>query len=80
VYQNAENMGKSGVLCCLLGCILPCIPSFLLRGEARERWGIEVRPIMNMSLMSGIQKANLGGGIHIEIRLQYIEKGPTGIY
>ena len=42
VYQNAENMGKSGILCFLLGCVMPCIPSLLLRGEARERWGIEV--------------------------------------
>jgi len=34
-------MGKSGVLYGLLSCIFPCIPIMLLRGEARERYGIE---------------------------------------
>jgi len=41
VYQNGEALGKSGFLCCLLGCLLPCVPALLLRQEARERWGIE---------------------------------------
>jgi len=40
-YSNAESLGKSGILCCLLWCIFPCIPVFVLRGEARERYGIE---------------------------------------
>ena len=39
-YQNAENLNKSGILYCLLGCILPCIPIMLLRQEARERYNI----------------------------------------
>ena len=45
IYRNAEDLGKSGLLCCLLSCVFPCIPLFLLRSEARERYGIEVSPI-----------------------------------
>jgi len=40
-YQNAENLGKSGALYFLLGCVLPCLPVLLLRTEAREKYGIE---------------------------------------
>ena len=42
IYKNAESLNKSGFLCCLLGCFFPCIPLFLLRSEAREKYGIEV--------------------------------------
>ncbi len=41
VYRNGEDLGKSGFLCCLISCFFPCIPIFLLRQEARERYGIE---------------------------------------
>ena len=41
-YENAENLGKSGILYTLLGCIMPCVPTLLLRQEARERYNIEV--------------------------------------
>ena len=41
VYQNAEGLNKSGILCCLLGCLLPCAPALLLRGEARDKYNIE---------------------------------------
>jgi len=41
IKRNADDMGKSGWLCCLLSCIFPCIPIFILRQEARERYGIE---------------------------------------
>jgi len=40
-YNTANDMGKSGLLYCLLGCIMPCIPTLLLRQEARERYYIE---------------------------------------
>jgi Cys-rich protein (TIGR01571 family) len=30
-------MGKSGLLYCLLGCLMPCIPTI----QARERYNIE---------------------------------------
>merc|ERR1739848_613334 len=40
-YQTAEDLGKSGVLYLLLGCIAPCIPALLLRQEARSRYNIE---------------------------------------
>ena len=42
-YKTAENLGKSGLLYTLLGCIMPCIPIMLARTEARERYNIEVR-------------------------------------
>ena len=41
-YKTAENLGKSGLLYTLLGCIMPCIPIMLARTEARERYNIEV--------------------------------------
>ena len=41
VKRNADDLGKSGWLCCLLSCLLPCVPIFILRQEARERYGIE---------------------------------------
>jgi len=41
VYRNAEDLNKSGILCGLLACFIPCIPVLLLRGEAREKYGIE---------------------------------------
>merc|ERR1711890_43262 len=41
VYKNAESLGKSGILCCLLSMVLPCAPTLLLRQEARDRWNIE---------------------------------------
>eukprot|EP00092_Neocalanus_flemingeri_P086009 GFUD01108311.1.p1 GENE.GFUD01108311.1~~GFUD01108311.1.p1 ORF type:complete len:104 (-),score=34.36 GFUD01108311.1:232-543(-) len=40
-YGTANDLGKSGLLYCLLGCIMPCIPTLLLRQEARERYNIE---------------------------------------
>merc|ERR1712018_173048 len=39
--QNANKMGESPVLYCLLSCIAPCIPLFLLRQKLRERNGID---------------------------------------
>ena len=42
-YGTANDLGKSGLLYCLLGCFMPCIPTLLLRQEARERYNIEVR-------------------------------------
>ena len=42
VYRNADSLGKSGLLCCILGCFFPCVPALLLRSEARERYNIEV--------------------------------------
>ena len=43
VYRNAEDLNKPGLLCCILGCFFPCVPALLLRGEARERYNIEVK-------------------------------------
>jgi len=41
VYSNAEKLEESGILCCLLGCVLPCIPVFMLRSKTREKFDIE---------------------------------------
>merc|ERR1712110_694523 len=41
IYRTAEDLNKSGMLYCLLSCFMPCIPVLLLRGEAREKYGIE---------------------------------------
>merc|ERR1711981_1114719 len=41
VYQNGEDLNKSGILCCLGYLFMPCIPIMLLRTEAREKYGIE---------------------------------------
>jgi len=40
-YQTANDLGKSGLLYMVLGCIMPCIPALLLRQEARERYNLE---------------------------------------
>merc|ERR1711970_1167936 len=40
-YQTAEDLGKSGILYLLLGCVAPCIPALLLRQEARSRYNID---------------------------------------
>ena len=32
-YQNADKLGKSGVLHALLACVSPCIPAFLQVGR-----------------------------------------------
>merc|ERR1711894_568496 len=39
VYRDAEDLNKSGVLYGFLACLFPCIPTFLLRGETREKYG-----------------------------------------
>ena len=41
VYSTAEDLGESGLLYFLLGCITPCIPVMMLRTKARETYGIE---------------------------------------
>merc|ERR1712029_293721 len=41
VYRDAEALNKSGLLYGLISCIVPCIPTMLLRSEAREKYGIE---------------------------------------
>eukprot|EP00090_Calanus_glacialis_P005217 TRINITY_DN14029_c0_g1_i3.p1 TRINITY_DN14029_c0_g1~~TRINITY_DN14029_c0_g1_i3.p1 ORF type:complete len:101 (-),score=31.25 TRINITY_DN14029_c0_g1_i3:75-377(-) len=41
VYSTAEELGESGVLYFLLGCITPCIPVMMLRTKAREMHNID---------------------------------------
>ena len=41
VYRTAEELGESGVLYFLLGCITPCIPVMMLRTKAREMYNID---------------------------------------
>ena len=40
VVQNANNLGDSGPLCCLLYLVVPCLPTFLLRQKAQDKYGI----------------------------------------
>eukprot|EP00090_Calanus_glacialis_P031254 TRINITY_DN51382_c0_g1_i1.p1 TRINITY_DN51382_c0_g1~~TRINITY_DN51382_c0_g1_i1.p1 ORF type:complete len:111 (-),score=20.61 TRINITY_DN51382_c0_g1_i1:38-340(-) len=41
MWQNANHLDESGALCFLLGLVSPCIPTFLIRSKARERFNIE---------------------------------------
>ena len=42
-YGNAENLGESGILYCLLWFLCtPCLPTLLLRQKVRERHRINV--------------------------------------
>ena len=41
ICSNARGLGKSGLIYNILGCFLPCLPVFLLRQNAREKYGIE---------------------------------------
>ena len=41
IMRNGDDLGRSGLACCLVGCFLPCVSIFLLRQEARERYGID---------------------------------------
>ena len=40
--RNAGYLDRSGALCCFLGFWIPCIPIYLLRRTAREKYNIEV--------------------------------------
>ena len=46
----------SGILCCLLALVAPCVPLMLLRGEAREKYNIEVRMMTFGSSVTNYQK------------------------
>ena len=54
-----QGLEKPGILCCLLGCIMPCIPTLLLRQEARERYNIEVS---SMSMLVSVMSDSMSGG------------------
>merc|ERR1711936_1018750 len=55
-YDNAEKLkpeefediqaftfriNKSRLLCCMLGCFFPCIPAFVIRQQARDKFEIQ---------------------------------------
>ena len=42
VCQNANSLNSSAFCCSLLACFLPCIPAFLFRRSARDKYNIEV--------------------------------------
>ncbi|XP_023348241.1 cornifelin homolog B [Eurytemora carolleeae] len=50
VYSNAEKLEESGFLCCLLSCMLPCVPIFMLRSKTREKHNIEVDFRINQNI------------------------------
>ena len=39
--KNAERLGESNFLYCILTCAVPGIGIFLLRNKAREKYGID---------------------------------------
>merc|ERR1712243_503681 len=41
MLQSASNLGESSCLYCLLSCLTPVVPLFLLRTKAREKYGID---------------------------------------
>ena len=41
ICTNADGLGESGVLYNVLACFAPCIPIWLLRSKARDRYNIE---------------------------------------
>ena len=40
-YQNAERMGKSGILYGLLGWVIPFVPPLIMRGDLRDQNNIQ---------------------------------------
>ena len=45
IKRNADDLGMIGWHFCLLSCLCPFIPIFILRQVARERYGIEGSPV-----------------------------------
>ena len=39
--RNADDLGKNGLLLLVLFYCVPCVPIFILRKEAREKFGIK---------------------------------------
>merc|ERR1711894_298141 len=40
VYRDAEDLEQSGILCCLLSCLAPCLSVYFLRRRARDMFNI----------------------------------------
>ena len=51
IYSNAESLDQSGILCMLLGCGMPWVATWILRGKAREKYGIDVRTIKHKQIL-----------------------------
>ena len=41
VADSAQRLGESYLLYFVLGCFVPCVPVFLVRDKAREKYGLE---------------------------------------
>ena len=41
VADSAQKLGESYLLYFVLGCFVPCVPVFLVRDKAREKYGLE---------------------------------------
>ena len=55
ICSNARGLGKSGLIYNILGCFLPCLPVFLLRQNAREKYGIEGGDVEDVVSMDSSQ-------------------------
>ena len=51
IYSTAESLDQSGILCMLLGCGMPWVATWILRGKAREKYGIDVRTIKHKQIL-----------------------------
>ena len=49
VYRDAEDLEQSGILCCLLSCLAPCLSVYFLRRRARDLFDIEVNLLYSVS-------------------------------
>merc|ERR1711894_206287 len=74
VYRDAEDLNKSGVLYGFLACLFPCIPTFLLRGETREKYGIEGVPLKMLWLHFVV---TLVFSVKLEMKSKNVEIDPN---
>ena len=78
--DNAQALGKSGLVYNILNCIVPCIPMFLLRQEASKQFGIKSEAGMD-ALMSWCCTDCVNCQIAAEIKAQekQQEEGETKV-
>ena len=55
ICSKARALGKSGLIYNILGCFLPCLPVFLLRQNAREKYGIEGGDVEDVVSIDSLQ-------------------------
>ena len=51
VYRDAEDLEQSGILCCLLSCLAPCLSVYFQRKRARDLFDIEVNLLASVQVL-----------------------------